>query len=117
MRQAVLASAARTPIGKAHRGANNNTEAQQPAAHAITHAVPGAGLDGGEVEDVIPGCASRQGSCGTTDIPVGRPYGMKAARLVGHAVPAGRRRGVRHAVITMCVGGGIGAAGPIEVVS
>jgi hypothetical protein len=64
MRQAVLVSTARTPIGKAYRGAFNNTQAQELAAQAITHAVRRAGLDGGEVEDVILGCAAQQGSSG-----------------------------------------------------
>ena len=52
MRQAVIVSTARTPIGKAYRGAFNNTQAQELAAHAIWNAVQRAGLEGGEVEDV-----------------------------------------------------------------
>ncbi|MFC5345706.1 acetyl-CoA C-acyltransferase [Brevundimonas staleyi] len=62
MREAVIVSTARTPIGRAYRGAFNDTQAQQLGAHAVKHAVARAGIDPAEVEDVVMGAALQQGS-------------------------------------------------------
>ncbi|PZN99343.1 MAG: acetyl-CoA C-acyltransferase [Alphaproteobacteria bacterium] len=62
MREAVIVSTARTPIGRAYRGAFNDTQAQQLGAHAVRHAVQRAGVDPAEIEDVVMGAALQQGS-------------------------------------------------------
>jgi acetyl-CoA C-acetyltransferase len=61
MRSAVIVSTARTPIGRAYRGAFNNTPAPTLASHAIKAAVERAGIEGGMVDDVVFGCALQQG--------------------------------------------------------
>ena len=65
MREAVIVSTARTPIGRAYRGAFNDTQAQQLGGHAIRHAVARAGIDPAEIEEVVMGAALQQGSTGT----------------------------------------------------
>ena len=62
MREAVLVSTARTPIGKAFRGAFNDTQAQELAGHAIHHAVIRAEIEKNEIDDVIIGAAGQQGT-------------------------------------------------------
>lgn len=64
MREAVIVSTARTPIGKAFRGAFNNTHGAVLAGHAIKHAVARSGLDPAEIEDAIIGCGLPEGATG-----------------------------------------------------
>ena len=64
MVDAVIVSTARTPIGKAYRGGLNNTPGATMGGHAIKHALLRSGLEGGEIEDVIMGCAMQEGATG-----------------------------------------------------
>ena len=64
MTEAVIVSTARTPIGRAYKGALNNTEGATLLSHAISAAVSRASLDSAEVEDVVMGCAMQQGATG-----------------------------------------------------
>ena len=64
MREAVIVSTARTPIGRAYRGAFNDTQAQALGGHVVAEAVRRAGIDPTEVEDVVLGAALQQGSSG-----------------------------------------------------
>jgi acetyl-CoA C-acetyltransferase len=64
MKEAVIVATARTPIGRAYRGAFNNTAAPTLGAHAIREAVKRSGIDPAEVDDVVMGCAMQQGSSG-----------------------------------------------------
>ena len=75
MRSAVIVSTARTPIGKAYRGAFNDTQAQALGGHAIAHAVARAGVDKGEIDDVVMGAAIQQGSTATN---IARQAAMRA---------------------------------------
>src|SRR5438094_6590487 len=64
MADAVIVSTARTPIGRAYRGAFNNTHGAAIGGHVIAHAARGAGIEAGEVEDVVMGCALPGGATG-----------------------------------------------------
>ena len=75
MREAVIVSAARTPIGKAYRGAYNNTAAPTLGSYSIKEAISRANIEASEVEDVIMGCAQQQG---TQALNIGRLSGMAA---------------------------------------
>ena len=65
MTEAVIVSTARTPIGKAYKGALNHTEGATLLGHAISSALSRAKIEGAEVEDVVMGCAMQQGTTGT----------------------------------------------------
>ncbi|MEO9612114.1 MAG: acetyl-CoA C-acyltransferase [Nitratireductor sp.] len=64
MAEAVIVSTARTPIGKAYRGALNDTPGATLGGHAIEYALKRSGLEGGEIEDVVMGCAMQEGATG-----------------------------------------------------
>ena len=64
MREAVIVSTARTPIGRAYRGAFNDTSGPDLGGHCIKHAVARAGIDPAEVDDVVMGAAMQQGTTG-----------------------------------------------------
>ncbi len=74
-REAVIVSTARTPIGKAYRGAFNDTDGPTMGGHVIENAVARAGIDPAEVDDVVMGCAMQQG---TTGYNIGRTAGVAA---------------------------------------
>ncbi len=117
MREAVIVSTARTPIGKAYRGAFNNTPSQTLGGHAIEHAVKRAGIDPGEVDDVIMGAAMQQGVQGGN---IGRQAALKAGLPVsvagmsldrqcasGMMAIATAAKQVVHDHMPICIGGGV----------
>ena len=117
MHDAVIVSTARTPIGKAYRGAFNDTQAQELAAHAISHAVKRAGLACEDIGDVVLGAALQQGS---THMNVARQAAIRAglptsvpgmtvdrqcsSGLMALSIICGQ---VRHGEITVGVAGGV----------
>ncbi|MGE0423579.1 MAG: acetyl-CoA C-acyltransferase, partial [Reyranellaceae bacterium] len=83
---AVIVSTARTPIGKAFRGAFNDTHGADMGAHVIKHAVERAKLELGEVEDVLLGCAAPEGTTGSnvarvSAIRAGAPVSVSGATV------------------------------------
>ena len=117
MREAVIVSTARTPIGKAYRGAFNNTPSQTLAGHAIEHAVSRAGIDPAEVDDVVMGAALQQGVQAGN---IGRQAALKAGLPVttsgmtldrqcasGMMAIATAAKQVVHDNMPVCVGGGV----------
>ena len=117
MREAVIVSTARTPIGKAFRGAFNYPEGPAMAGHAIQHAVARAGIDPGEVDDVIIGCAMQQGTTGSNtarqsllaaDLPV-EVSGMTLDRQCssGMMAIATAAKQVIGDNMPICIGGGV----------
>jgi len=82
MREAVIVSTARTPIGKAYRGAFNNTHGAVLGAHAMKHAMEKANIDPQEVEDVIMGCGNPEGATG---VNIARQCAIRAGMPVSTA--------------------------------
>ncbi len=117
MREAVIVSTARTPIGKAYRGAFNDTEGPALAGHAIRHAVARAGIDPGEVDDVIIGCALQQGTTGNNTarqslLAGGLPVGVSGMTLdrqcsSGMMAIATAAKQVMDDGMPICIGGGV----------
>jgi acetyl-CoA C-acetyltransferase len=107
MLEAVIVSTARTPIGKAYRGAFNNTHGAVLGGHVIKHAVERAGIEGREVEDIVMGCAMPEGATGhniarLSAIRAGLPVevaattvnrfcssGLQAIAIAAHRIMAG----------------------------
>ncbi len=117
MRDAVIVSTARTPIGKAYRGAFNDTQAQELIGHAIRHAVDRAGLEGHDVEDCIVGAALQQGSTGSNIarqgvIRAGLPVSVAGMSLdrqcaSGMMAIATAAKQVIHDGMDVAIGGGV----------
>src|ERR1700719_3339956 len=117
MRQAVIVSTARTPIGRAYRGAFNDTQAQALAGHAIAEAVKRAGVDPAEIDDVIIGAALQQGSQGSniarqSALRAGLPETVAAMSLdrqcsSGMMAIATAAKEIIHDGMTIAIGGGV----------
>ncbi|MBV9824827.1 MAG: acetyl-CoA C-acyltransferase [Alphaproteobacteria bacterium] len=117
MRRAVIVSTARTPIGRAYRGAFNDTQPQALAGHAIAEAVKRSGVDPGEIEDVIIGAALQQGAQGSniarqSALRAGLPDTVAAMSLdrqcsSGMMAIATAAKEIMHDGLQIAVGGGV----------
>src|ERR1700722_9676068 len=117
MRQAVIVSTARTPIGRAFRGAFNETMPQALAGHAIAEAVKRAKLDPAEIDDVILGAAIQQGAQGfnvarQSALRAGLPDSVPAMSLdrqcsSGMMAIATAAKEIMHDGMTVAIGGGV----------
>ncbi len=121
MRQAVIVSTARTPIGKAYRGAFNATPSPTLAGHAIDHAVRRAGVEPGEIDDVVIGAALQQGVQGSN---IGRLAALRAGlpvSVAGQSVDRQCASGMMAIAIAarqvVCDGMNIAVGGGVESVS
>ncbi|MBM3558690.1 MAG: acetyl-CoA C-acyltransferase [Alphaproteobacteria bacterium] len=121
MREAVIVSTARTPIGKAYRGAFNATHPVELIGHAIKHAVGRAGVAPDEVEDVLVGCANPEGQMGMNmarlaAVRAGLPVTTSAA-TVNRFCSSGLQTIAMVAQRIMTDGLPVGVAGGIEAIS
>jgi acetyl-CoA C-acetyltransferase len=117
MREAVIVSTARTPIGKAFRGAFNDTQGQALAGHAIAEAVKRSGIDAAEIDDVVFGAAVQQGTTGfniarQAALRAGAPdtvSGMSVDRQCasGLMAIATAAKQILHDGMTITIGGGV----------
>ncbi len=119
--EAVIVSTARTPIGKAFRGAFNNTHGAVMAGHAIAHAVARAGIEPGEVEDVVLGCGMPEGATGKniarlSTIRAGLPV-TTAATTVNRLCSSGLQAIALACQRVMLDGVPIAVAGGVESIS
>ncbi|WP_029040790.1 acetyl-CoA C-acyltransferase [Cucumibacter marinus] len=121
MREAVIVSTARTPIGKAYRGAFNDLEGPVMAAHAVRAAVSRAGLDGGEIEEAVFGAALTQGTTGVNTarhvvLASGLPDSVAAA-TIDRQCASGLNAIANAAHMIIAEGVNIALAGGLESIS
>jgi len=116
MREAVIVSTARTPIGRAFKGAFNATKSPTLLAHAIRNAVTRSGIEGGEIEDVVIGCVLTAGTAGSNvarfaSIAAGLPFEVPGQTIdrqcsSGLMAIATAAKQVIHDGMDVAVGGG-----------